>query len=128
VETQERFASVGPSRIRYVDSECGTDRPHRFYTQHGVPRATGHAASRRERMSSASHGAACGVVLGAVVVLLLQQEAYLDLSNLVTAVIDLVIGIIAGACVFGVVGGIIGMFAGKRPTPADAPSAGPGSN
>jgi hypothetical protein len=76
-------------------------------------------------MSSASHGAACGVVLGAVVVLLLQQEAYLDLSNLVTAVIDLVIGIIAGASLFGVVGGILGMFGGRRPPPPeDAPSSG----
>jgi len=55
-------------------------------------------------MSAASHGAACGVVIGIVLVIFLQQVSYLDLSDLVPALIDLVIG--------GVVGGILGALIG----------------
>lgn len=55
-------------------------------------------------MSAASHGAGCGVVLGIVIVIFLQQIAYLDLSDLVPALEYLIIG--------GVVGGVLGAAIG----------------
>jgi hypothetical protein len=55
-------------------------------------------------VSAASHGASCGVVLGIVLVIFLQQIAYLDLSDLVPAIEYLVIG--------GVVGGVLGTLIG----------------
>jgi hypothetical protein len=55
-------------------------------------------------MSAASHGAESGAVLGIVLVLFLQQIGYLDLSNLVPAIEDIVIG--------GVIGGILGALIG----------------
>lgn len=55
-------------------------------------------------MSAASHGAGCGVVLGIVLVIFLQQVGYLDLSDLVPTIEYLVIG--------GVVGGIFGVLIG----------------
>ena len=51
-------------------------------------------------MSATSHGAACGVVLGIVIVIFLQQVAYIDLSDLVPSLEYLIIG--------GIVGGVIG--------------------
>jgi len=51
-------------------------------------------------VSATSHGAACGVVLGIVIVIFLQQIAYLDLSDLVPAIEYLLIG--------GIVGGLLG--------------------
>lgn len=56
------------------------------------------------------HGAACGVVLGIVIVIFLQQIAYLDLSDLVPAIIDLVIAIVVG----GVLGAAIGWMLGRH--------------
>jgi uncharacterized protein (DUF697 family) len=61
-------------------------------------------------MSATSHGAACGVVLGIVVVIFLQQIAYLDLSDLVPAVEYLALG----AIVAGVLGAAIGWALGRR--------------
>jgi len=72
-------------------------------------------------VSATSTGASCGVVLGIVVVLLLQQFGYLDLTNLTNALIDLGLGIVVG----GVLGGVIGWALGKRyprTHPDDAPA------
>ncbi|HLM70240.1 MAG TPA: hypothetical protein VK423_02525 [Thermoplasmata archaeon] len=55
-------------------------------------------------MSAASHGAACGVVIGIVLVIFLQQISYLDLSDLVPALEYLLIG--------GVIGGLLGAGVG----------------
>jgi hypothetical protein len=73
-------------------------------------------------VSATSHGAGCGVVLGIVFVLLVQQLGYLNLSVLVPAVEDLVIAGIVG----GVLGAIIGWTLGRRYTsnhPAASPPA-----
>lgn len=60
-------------------------------------------------MSATSHGAACGVVLGIVIVIFLQQIAYLDLSDLVPAVEYLLVGAIVG----GIIGAGIGLGLGR---------------
>jgi len=60
-------------------------------------------------VSATSHGAACGVVLGIVIVIFLQQVAYLDLSDLVPALEYLILGIIVG----GVIGAGIGFVLGR---------------
>jgi len=60
-------------------------------------------------MSAASHGAACGVVLGIVVVIFLQQIAYLDLSDLVPSIEYLIVGGVVG----GVLGAVIGWVLGR---------------
>jgi hypothetical protein len=78
-------------------------------------------------MSSASHGASAGVVLGIVAALLGQQFGWLNLSDLLPTVEYLGIGIVVG----GIVGGGIGLALGrrylpKRPAPV-APWA-PGSS
>jgi uncharacterized membrane protein YeaQ/YmgE (transglycosylase-associated protein family) len=61
-------------------------------------------------MSATSSGAAAGVVLGLVGVLLAQQFGYLDLTGLTSAVVDLAIG----AVVVGIVGAVVGWALGKR--------------
>ena len=61
-------------------------------------------------MSATSHGASCGVVLGIVIVVFLQQVAYLDLSDLVVSITDLLIGAVIG----GVLGALIGWALGRR--------------
>lgn len=55
-------------------------------------------------MSAMSHGASAGVVIGLVVVLLAQQFGYLDLTNLVSAILYLVIGAVLGGVLFGLMG------------------------
>ncbi|MGA8710654.1 MAG: hypothetical protein WB786_05430 [Thermoplasmata archaeon] len=60
-------------------------------------------------MSATSHGASCGVVLGIVIVIFLQQIAYLDMSDLLPALEYLIIGIIVG----GVIGAGIGFVLGR---------------
>jgi len=60
-------------------------------------------------MSAASHGAGCGVVLGIVIVIFLQQIAIFDLSDLVPALEYLLIGGIIG----GVLGALIGWALGR---------------
>jgi len=60
-------------------------------------------------MSSASHGAGCGVVLGICLVVLFQQFGYLNLSDIVPTIEYLVIGILVG----GIIGGLIGWVLGR---------------
>jgi tetrahydromethanopterin S-methyltransferase subunit C len=60
-------------------------------------------------MSATSHGAACGVVIGIVFVVFLQQISYLDLSNLVPSLVDLAVGAVVG----GVLGAVIGRLLGR---------------
>lgn len=60
-------------------------------------------------MSSASHGAGCGVVLGICLVVLFQQFGYLNLSDIVPTIEYLAIGIVVG----GVLGGLIGWVLGR---------------
>jgi hypothetical protein len=79
-------------------------------------------------MSATGGGAASGVVLGIVLVLLAQQLGYIGLSDLDSAIEYIVI---AGV-VLGILGALIGWGLGRRylarhPTPAgsgDAPSGG----
>ncbi len=59
-------------------------------------------------MSAASHGAACGVVLGIVVVIFLQQTSYLSLSDLTPAIEDLAIGAVVGGILCGLIGWLLG--------------------
>lgn len=61
-------------------------------------------------MSATLHGAGCGIVLGLVVVLLAQQLDFLDLSVLLSALEDLILGALVG----GVLGGMIGWGLGRR--------------
>ena len=60
-------------------------------------------------MSAASHGAGCGVVLGIVLVILLQQLGYLDLSDLIPTIEYLLVGGVIG----GVFGALIGWVLGR---------------
>jgi hypothetical protein len=59
-------------------------------------------------MSATGSGAAAGVVLGLVLVLLAQQLGFLGLSDLVHAVEYLVIGAVVGGILFGVIGWALG--------------------
>jgi tetrahydromethanopterin S-methyltransferase subunit C len=61
-------------------------------------------------VSAASHGAGCGVVLGIVLVIFLQQISYLTLSDLSPTIEYLVIGAVVG----GVLGALIGWVLGRR--------------
>ena len=60
-------------------------------------------------MSSASHGAGCGVVLGICLVVLFQQFGYVNLSDIDPTIEYLVIGIVVG----GVIGALIGWVLGR---------------
>jgi len=60
-------------------------------------------------MSAASHGAGCGVVLGIVLVVFLQQLGYVNLSDLIPTIEYILIGAIVG----GVLGGLIGWALGR---------------
>jgi membrane protein YqaA with SNARE-associated domain len=60
-------------------------------------------------VSAASHGAGCGVVLGIVVVIFLQQISYLTLSDLTPAIEYLAVGAVVG----GVLGALIGWALGR---------------
>jgi len=60
-------------------------------------------------MSATSHGASCGVVLGIVIVIFLQQVAYIALSDLVPSLEYLIIGAVIG----GVLGAVIGWALGR---------------
>jgi ABC-type Fe3+ transport system permease subunit len=59
-------------------------------------------------VSATSHGVACGIVIGICFILLAQQFAYLDLSNLVTSLVYLIIAMIIGAAIFGAIGMALG--------------------
>ncbi len=70
-------------------------------------------------MSAASHGAACGVVLGIVGVIFLQQASYLSLSDLLPAVKYLAIGAVVGGVVCGVIGWLLGRSYLARHPPSE---------
>ncbi len=55
-------------------------------------------------MNVAPQTATSGAVLGAVAVLLLQQLGFLSLSQLLDAVVWIVVGVVVGAVVFGLIG------------------------
>ena len=61
-------------------------------------------------MSAASHGAGCGVVLGIVIVIFLQQVGYVDLSDLVPTLELLIVGAVIG----GILGCLIGWALGRN--------------
>jgi tetrahydromethanopterin S-methyltransferase subunit C len=61
-------------------------------------------------MSATTHGAGCGVVLGIVLVVLLQQIGSLDLSDLVPTIEYLVVGAVVG----GVLGALTGWVLGRN--------------
>lgn len=70
-------------------------------------------------MSSATHGAGSGAVLGVVFVLLGQQLGYYSLSDLLTAILYLVIALILGAAVFGAIGALLGrLYLRRHPPPS----------
>lgn len=60
-------------------------------------------------MSAASHGAGCGVVLGIVLVIFLQQVAVFSLSDFVPALEYLLVGAVVG----GVLGALLGWGLGR---------------
>lgn len=59
-------------------------------------------------MSATTHGAFAGIVLGIAFVLLAQQFGYLGLSDLTSAIINLVIAMVVGAVIFGAIGMALG--------------------
>jgi NhaP-type Na+/H+ or K+/H+ antiporter len=61
-------------------------------------------------MSATRHGAGAGVVLGLVAVLLAQEFGFLDMTSLLPAIEDLVVGAVVG----GLLGAVIGWALGKR--------------
>lgn len=69
-------------------------------------------------MSATSHGAVSGIVIGICFILLSQQFGYLDLSSLVTGIVDLVIAMIVGAVIFGAIGMALGRSYLRRHPPA----------
>jgi len=60
-------------------------------------------------VSATTHGLGCGVVLGLVIVLFLQQVGSLDLSDLVPALEYLIVGALIG----GILGALIGWALGR---------------
>jgi hypothetical protein len=71
-------------------------------------------------VSAGSSGAASGVVLGIVVVLLGQQLGFLSLSDLVPALEYLVIGAVIGGILFGLVGWGLGRrYLARHPPPSE---------
>lgn len=71
-------------------------------------------------MSATGSGAAAGVVLGLVLVLLAQQLGFLGLSDLDRAILYLVVGAVVGGVLFAMFGWAMG-----RRYLARHPSAGP---
>jgi len=68
-------------------------------------------------VSATSHGVGCGVVLGIVIVIFLQQVAYLDLSDLVPALEYLVIGAVVGGLLGAGIGWLLGRsYLSRHPT------------
>jgi hypothetical protein len=65
-------------------------------------------------MRPASSGAACGVVIGISAVLLLQQLAWISLSDPITGITYLLVAALAAGVVFGVGGWLLGRSAMKR--------------
>jgi hypothetical protein len=74
-------------------------------------------------MSATSHGAACGVVLGIVIVIFLQQVAYLVLSDLVPSLEYLIIGAVIGGVLGAGIGWLLGRsYLSRHPVGAAPPS------
>jgi hypothetical protein len=59
-------------------------------------------------LSATTHGAGAGIVLGICFVFLGQQFGYIDLTDLSTAIVDLVIAMVVGAVIFGAIGMALG--------------------
>ncbi|MCI4320360.1 MAG: hypothetical protein L3J87_04015 [Thermoplasmata archaeon] len=59
-------------------------------------------------------GAASGAILFVVVVLLGQQFGYVDLSNLTTGVLYLVVPALIGGIIFGILGGALARRARRK--------------
>jgi drug/metabolite transporter (DMT)-like permease len=59
-------------------------------------------------MSATSYAAVCGAVIGICFILLAQQFSYLDLSDLLTGILYLVIAMVVGAAIFGAIGMALG--------------------
>jgi hypothetical protein len=74
-------------------------------------------------VSATSHGASCGVVLGIVIVIFLQQVGYVDLSDLVPALEYLIIGGIIGGVIGAGIGWVLGRSYLAHHPLAEAPSA-----
>jgi hypothetical protein len=70
-------------------------------------------------MSATGSGAACGVVLGLVLVLLAQQLGFLGLSDLVRAIEYLVIAAVIGGIVCAIFGWAMGRRYLARHPPSD---------
>jgi NhaP-type Na+/H+ or K+/H+ antiporter len=70
-------------------------------------------------LSATTHGAGCGVVLGIVLTVLAQQFGFLELSNLSSVLLYLIVGIIIGA----VLGGLVGYLLGRRVRAREAAAA-----
>jgi ABC-type Fe3+ transport system permease subunit len=69
-------------------------------------------------VSATSHGAVCGIVIGICFILLAQQFGYLDLSDLTTGILYLVIAMVIGAAIFGAIGMALGRGYLRRHPPA----------
>jgi multisubunit Na+/H+ antiporter MnhB subunit len=72
-------------------------------------------------VSATSSGLSCGIVLGIVVVLLLQQFGYLDLTSLSNALVDLIIAMVIGAVLGALIGWVLGRHYLKK-HPDEAPA------
>ncbi len=76
-------------------------------------------------MSATGSGAASGVVLGLVLVLLAQQLGFLGLSDLVRAIEYLVVAAVIGGILFAAIGWALGRRYLARHPPTDPSSASP---
>jgi hypothetical protein len=77
-------------------------------------------------MSATGSGAAAGVVLGLVLVLLAQQFGLAGLSDLVHAIEYLVIGAVVGGIFFGIIGWALGRrYLARHPASTGAPGSPP---
>jgi len=74
-------------------------------------------------VSATSHGAGCGVVLGIVIVLFLQQIAVYSLSDFGPALEYLIIGAVVGGVLGAVLGWVLGRSYLSRHAVAEATSA-----
>jgi len=71
-------------------------------------------------MSATTHGAGCGVVLGIVIVILLQQVGYTDLSDLVPSLEVLFLGAIIGGVIGALLGWVLGVsYLARHATPPE---------
>ncbi|MFZ3356001.1 MAG: hypothetical protein WA549_04495, partial [Thermoplasmata archaeon] len=72
-------------------------------------------------MSATTGGLTCGVILGLVFVLLVQEFGYVSLSGIDAAVEYLVIGAAVGGVVFALIGWLLGRrYLARHPPPPEA--------